>query len=101
MNPAINAQNEVQGPPRTSILKNRYYKLGSGGSSAGLLTIEPIEGEIQLQHIHPRFTHQVQEGAIGGLVNQAPQLVGGQLAGAGHPIDLGDRAGGADMWIET
>jgi len=24
MNPAINAQNEVQGQPRTSILKNRH-----------------------------------------------------------------------------
>lgn len=46
MNPAINAQNEVQGQPRTSILKNRHYKLGSDDSSAGLLTIEPIEGEI-------------------------------------------------------
>ena len=59
MNPAINAQNEVQGQPRTSILKNRHYKLGSDDSSAGLLTIEPIEGEIQLQHIHPRFAEQV------------------------------------------
>src|SRR5215204_1461812 len=103
-------EGRLSAPRRSSAISHRYYRIipkkhrslrwANAMLHHLLARPEPVEREIERQHVHARLAQNAEKALLGVIADQLAQLILGQVAHPGHASHLEQGGLGRDVGIE-
>jgi hypothetical protein len=94
-------ENENMEAPKVAITRHNCYPIPAFPPPLQDALRKPVEGQVEPEDIHARFTKDSELASSSVLFDQSPHLVLAQPACARDARQLVERRGYADMWVEA